>query len=913
MSGKKIHPNTMSEEQGNNTSLLRIGVIFLSIVSFYTTANGMRDYIFINNGAVAYAASAAIQGILLALSMNLPRYLRNIMHNDKKLERSVQLDWKKPSFYMYLLGVVVRFPIKLISAACALLLTAVIIFCSSWFSYIYIADTLHEDSWDSDSELLVQQTYRTELYDARDYAHNYRVYLEERVGERILQLDEQAKGLSDDGTDTTIEWSDEKETYVTNNGVAAAGYMSIVIEAVESALGENASQNKRDLAVTAIADAKTNISERMEDIQKNLDTIDANITKYNAQITNLENQINRATDGTDTTALYNSINNYTKLIEDTSKRQQELQLEYLQLDSALLRLPYYEVELGLSSSTSYISIRRKLLQLQTEFFKTDLDEKKLLDAATEIFEDLRNAANAAMNGENSEDSFSYTNLLVQMNQLIVNLKDYITVKNIESELDRLIAELHNDNTEDGTDSSLRSEENVEATGSDEPNNRDNSAETISSEETPDDVDLDEDAESTELEEQTESNLLTEVDSEEAGLLTDPSSDTDAAPSEEINLPAGDADLSESEPSDGGYGEEGEKIEKGTWKDEWGSRIDDLKAKISAMPKYSPEERAGSGTVKVLTDSQISVLEKYDRDVSSRTLDDTIRRYVSERSPVYKGIIYLQSPYSSLALFALLLAVSFDLAGFIFGFVEQGNTQQNRNHDDFDSDETGYNSQKNESEQIDSRISKSDTSGQSVLGMAVGNRTMHNTFIPKKRNVQNVLLTDNNRKTEWSVFKTLTQYIVLTGDYESRDGIYYYKAFKDGVLCDWAVKDTVPYTQGIYIQEEIDKEWTIGVTLPEGGQELLFSGQEGGPQDGIFVNCQLIYDEGSLILTRGDKKEFLANIEEYVPVHSYKPSQGENRTIPSKQLTRKVNNDQSIVVALNEKGTRIVAIYIVEHL
>lgn len=900
MSDKKIHPKTMSGGKGNNTSLLRIGVIFLSIVSFYTTANGMRDYIFINNGVVAYAASAAIQGILLALSMNLPRYLRNIMHNEKKPAQQVRFGWKDKAiiFVVSLPGKVVRFLSKLISAACALILTAVIIFCSSWFSYIYIADTLHKDSWDSDSELLVQQIYRTELYDARDYAHNYRVYLEERVGEIILQLDKQAKELSDDGTDTTIEWDDEKETYVTNNGVAAASYMSIVIDAVKLALEKGASQNERDLAVTAIADAKTNIAKRMEDIQQNLDTIDANITKYNAQITNLENQINRAVVGTDTTALYNSINNYTKLIEDTSKRQQELQLEYLQLDSALLRLPYYEVELGLSSSTSYISIRGKLLQLQTEFFKTDLDEDKLLDAATEIFEDLRNAANASVNGGSSGDDFSYTNLLVQMNQLIVDLKDYITVKDIESELDRLIAELHNENTKDGTDSSLKSEENVEAIGSDEPNNTDNSVETIYSEETPDDVDLDEDAESTELEEQTESNLLTEDDSEEGGLLTDPDSDTDAEPSVEMNLSAADADLSESEPSDGEYGEEEEKIEEGTWKDEWGNRIDDLKAKIGAMPEYSPEKETESGTVKVLTESQISVLEKYDRDASSRTLDDMIRRYVFERSPVYKGIIYLQSPYSSLALFALLLAVSFDLAGFIFGFVEQDNTQQNRNSDVSDSDETGDNNQKNKGEQTKNRISKSDS---------------NEPFIPKKRNVKNVLLTDNNRKTEWSILKTLAQYIVLTGDYESRDGIYYYKAFKDGVLCDWEVKDTVPYTQGIYIQEEIDKEWTKGVTLPKDGQDLLFSGQEGGPKDGIYMNCQLIYDEGSLILTEGDQKKFLANIDEYVPVHSYKPSQGENRTIPSKQLTKKGFDDQSIVVALNEKGTRIVAIYIVEHL
>lgn len=56
-----------------NTSLLRIGVIFLALVSFFTTANGMKTYIFHEDASIAYAASAAIQSILLALSMNLSR------------------------------------------------------------------------------------------------------------------------------------------------------------------------------------------------------------------------------------------------------------------------------------------------------------------------------------------------------------------------------------------------------------------------------------------------------------------------------------------------------------------------------------------------------------------------------------------------------------------------------------------------------------------------------------------------------------------------------------------------------------------------------------------------------------------------------------------------------------------------
>ena len=62
MNNRDVIPD-MKAGNREPTYLLRIGVIFLAVVSFFTTANGMREYIFHNN-AIAYAASAAIQGNL---------------------------------------------------------------------------------------------------------------------------------------------------------------------------------------------------------------------------------------------------------------------------------------------------------------------------------------------------------------------------------------------------------------------------------------------------------------------------------------------------------------------------------------------------------------------------------------------------------------------------------------------------------------------------------------------------------------------------------------------------------------------------------------------------------------------------------------------------------------------------------
>ena len=66
------------QEERDNTQLLQIAVVLLAVVSFFTTANGMSQYIFSGNKAIAYAASAAVQGVLLSLNMNLPGYLRGI-------------------------------------------------------------------------------------------------------------------------------------------------------------------------------------------------------------------------------------------------------------------------------------------------------------------------------------------------------------------------------------------------------------------------------------------------------------------------------------------------------------------------------------------------------------------------------------------------------------------------------------------------------------------------------------------------------------------------------------------------------------------------------------------------------------------------------------------------------------------
>ena len=107
-------------EGKSSAQLLQLAIVCLAIASFFTTAQGMKNYIF-HDDAIAYVTSGAIQGILLALSMSLPKYISNI--------------WEKKAF---------KTGVKALITLVLLVLSAISLFCSSWFSYVYIAETIHK-------------------------------------------------------------------------------------------------------------------------------------------------------------------------------------------------------------------------------------------------------------------------------------------------------------------------------------------------------------------------------------------------------------------------------------------------------------------------------------------------------------------------------------------------------------------------------------------------------------------------------------------------------------------------------------------------------------------------------------------------------------------------------------------------
>lgn len=712
-----------------NSQLIQVAVVCLAATSFFTTAQGMNNYIF-KNALLSYGTSAAIQAILLAMSMALPQYLDAIQQkNWNRIKRTI-------------LQVVV------------VLLTLVVMFCSSWFSYIYIAEVVHLKSWNTESELLVQQTYREELYETKDYTYAYRIYLENSLGEKILKIQELVQNISSDESldSLNVDWQEERSRYAEMDSLITS-YMLTVVEAMEKAMVQSPGQNLLDQAARTIEEAETNITSRKETVQEELAKIENNISQYNNSIADLTRRINNATVGMDTDGLYNSYNNTQQALTSATERRNKVQSEYEQLDEAYSQLQLYKSILGLNNSSSAISIRSQLLALQTEFFSENLDEEQLLSTATDIFESLRNAST----DENGAGT-NYTNLLIQMNQLILNLKDYADIKQTEALVDSYISELNTKN---------------DTMGSTNGGNQD------------------------------------------------------------------------------------------AWKETWREKLEELKATIGSVPVFvDTQSTDNEESVIGLTDTQQEVLQSYNRVEASKILDDMIRLYIEDHNALYQGIIYLISPYRGLAVFSLILAVLFDLSGFILGFVEMGDKEPED-----------------------------------------GNM---------KNDVEKRTYREKHDKAPWSIIPTLNKYRILTGDFEKQDKIYSYQVFEDGLLQTWDT-EKLDGDDGarIYLQSMNDESKKMMVSEE---QPLLFAGQPEGPEDGIYFERSLKFNEGSLLLIKKEngitKETFLANLYEYVPVHNYNASRGECQTIPAQELSEDTGEIKTAVVALNDKGSRIAAIYMI---
>lgn len=399
----------MKRNQQSNSgvlTLLRICTFLLAAVSFWATSQGMKEYTFPDNWQ-AYAASLGIQGLLLGLNFSFFKFwdrCQTIFHK----------------------GVLI-------------ILTCIVLFCSSWFSYLYIAQQAYGQSWDTESRLLAQDSYRSELFAADTYLEQYGEVMEQSLTNQIVALYAQATEMDSDKVDIAgnLDWTIERSTYAQDD-FAARDIMLSVIDAMEQATVENAAQDARQQSVEIIESMQAALQNAISSLDKQISDADASVTRAENSLTSAQNRMRSAPEGTDLTPYQNAVNTAARAYEASITRQSELVKQHQDYQSALQRTIYYASVLGMSEEgvSSYF-VGANLREIQRELFGTNPDSDRMMVLATEIFDRLQSAVDL----EVDETENNYQTFLASMNQFVRYLENYRSIKELDSEIQKLTVDL----------------------------------------------------------------------------------------------------------------------------------------------------------------------------------------------------------------------------------------------------------------------------------------------------------------------------------------------------------------------------------------------------------------------------------------------------------------------------------------
>lgn len=397
----------VTQESGVLT-LLRICTVLLAVVSFWSTAQGMKEYTF-PDGWQAYAASLGIQGLLLGLNFSLPTFLRYSRKNGQKIM--------------------------------LVLLSTVVLVCSSWFSYLYIAQWAYGDSWDTERRLAAQEVYREQLFDADDYIERYQRTVELSLADEVTALYDQAVAMDANKIDVNehLDWTEERERYAPASS-AAADIMNQVIDAMEDATDENATQATREQATSILTALQETLQGRIDAVEPRIDTATANVGAASSRLQLAQTNLRNAPNDTDLTPYINAVTNAAQNYDYTLAQLTRLEQERGDYQDALQRVAYYLTTLGMAQdgvSTYYIGA--DLREIQNELFQTDPDSERMQTIAAEIFNRLQSAVDLGSASEEADGD--YQALLSQMNRFMQNLTRYGELKDAKATLQPFIERL----------------------------------------------------------------------------------------------------------------------------------------------------------------------------------------------------------------------------------------------------------------------------------------------------------------------------------------------------------------------------------------------------------------------------------------------------------------------------------------
>lgn len=384
------------KEISGTISLLQVGAVLLAAVSFWATAQGMKEYVF-EESWQAYAASLAVQGILLGLNFYLPSFLS---HAKKLLKTSI------------------------------ILLTCIVMFCSSWFSYVFIAEKVYDKSWDIESRILIQNTYRQVLFTSFDYTKAYRNILVYDLSEQVNSIYELSKKFDqvNAGKEIQIDWNSERNLYA--SGAVTGDKMNVVISDMENAMVETASQEIRDQLATTLERVASEFQSRIDTIKDNLKTTRAALDLTSDQIENAQNVEEKNHEYI--AQLQTQLTAYAEEITNLSNEQTEL-------DSAIDRIGYYRILFTRLQGGNNLQLGVILQNIQKELVSNETDVSSIKNQASDLFNLLQQSSNLFENKD-----MAYSDLLSMVSTLMYDVDDYAIISSSLEKIQEIIENLANE-------------------------------------------------------------------------------------------------------------------------------------------------------------------------------------------------------------------------------------------------------------------------------------------------------------------------------------------------------------------------------------------------------------------------------------------------------------------------------------
>lgn len=149
-------------------------------------------------------------------------------------------------------------------------LSLVTLCCSSVFTYIFISGYAYEGAWPTESRLLVQSGYRSELYDAGDYVDEYQELLRDELGGQVSDLYTQAAALEtqEASVGEGLNLEQDRKQYVEGEegeevDFAANSEILSAILAMERAMADGASDSEIQQAEQTLGSLEDQVNEQI--------------------------------------------------------------------------------------------------------------------------------------------------------------------------------------------------------------------------------------------------------------------------------------------------------------------------------------------------------------------------------------------------------------------------------------------------------------------------------------------------------------------------------------------------------------------------------------------------------------------------------------------------------------------------